>query len=90
MKNIQQEKLEVHTNFWLKNLKGQLGYIDNIKINIRERDCECVNWILMLQDSIQWWNFVTVDKPLNFISDFLDQLSNYQLLYHGGSWFLLI
>jgi hypothetical protein len=31
---------------------------DNIKMNLREIGINGVNWILLAQDSVQWWAFV--------------------------------
>jgi hypothetical protein len=36
---------------------------DNIKIYLKETGCECVEWIQMAQDTLQWW--VTVNTAMN-------------------------
>jgi hypothetical protein len=59
------------------------GRSRNIGINLKERGCEDINWIQLVQNKIQWWALViTVMKTRQPIKggDFLDHLSNHQLL----------
>jgi hypothetical protein len=47
---------------------------DNIKMNLRRKGCETVDWIHLAQDAIHW-------RDLGFIEggEFLDRLRNYKL-----------
>jgi hypothetical protein len=33
---------------------------DNIKMDLKETGCQCVNWIRMVQDVVQWRDFVSM------------------------------
>jgi len=42
---------------------------DNIKMNLREMECECVDWIQVVQDRDNWRDVV---KSVMNIGEFLD------------------
>jgi hypothetical protein len=63
-------KGEVFTEFWLGDLKVRDRWErrreDNIKIDLRERGIDVVNWIRLAQDRVQWRAFVNTAMNLRF------------------------
>jgi hypothetical protein len=52
---------------------------DNIQMDLKDIVCEGVEWIRQAQDRVQWRALVNTVKG----EEFLDYLSNYQLLKEG-------
>jgi hypothetical protein len=80
----------MYEQFWMKNLKRK-GHLekprhrleDNIKVILKKEGVTRVDWIQLAQDKVQW--LLQTNEPLNSIDcrEFLEQLSDYQLLYNS-------
>jgi len=59
----------------------------NIKISPKEIGCEDVDWIQVAEDRVWWWALAKSVMSI-WVSkeDFLDQLSDYQLLKDSAPW----
>jgi hypothetical protein len=45
----------MYTKFWFKNIKGIPTHIwEKIRIDVKERGQESVDWIHLAQDRVQW------------------------------------
>jgi hypothetical protein len=58
----------VHTIFWFENLKGRATWErweDNIRMNLRERGLEGVDWMHLAQDRDQQQAFVNMVMNLH-------------------------
>jgi hypothetical protein len=40
---------------------------DNIKMDLQEVGCECIDWIELAQDRNRWWALVNVAMSLQFL-----------------------
>jgi hypothetical protein len=80
---------EVFTGFRLGGSEGKrpLGrprrwWEDNIKMDLREKRIDGVNWIQLAQDRVQWWAFAKRWWTFGFHKEsriFFDKLSDNQL-----------
>jgi hypothetical protein len=64
--------------------------MDYIKINVKERRCEVINWIQVIQDRVQWWapinmiiNICVSYKAGNFLTRRATISLSRRTLFHG-------
>jgi len=58
----------VYTGFWWGNLRGKRPFgtlrhkwENNIKVDLREVGCGCMDWIKLTEDRDMWWAPVNVE-----------------------------